>query len=151
MACGGGLPPSPAAPLEFLLSAEDLAAEGSPEVPARLAGIGREGAFGRGIPLLLGGCVPGWESDRPLVDWSGFVMLDVPLRAEALSLPRARPSWESLRLLAQPLRSKVVCAREESLLVLRLDASAFRRYFSMSKALSSPAHVLFCSASKRTL
>ena len=166
LACGGGLPPSAAVPQGALLSAEDLAVGGSPAVPERLAGVGREGALGRGMPLLLGCCVPGresdrplgcwssspgWESDRPLGRRSSLVPLDAPLRADAHSSPRARPSWEAVRLLAQALRSKVVCAREESLVVLMLDASAFRRYLSMSKALSSPAQVLFCSASRRTL
>ncbi|TNN39252.1 hypothetical protein EYF80_050586 [Liparis tanakae] len=53
---------------------------------------------------------------------------------------------EPLRSWAQPVRSKVACAAEAS---QPPDTSAALRYFSMSKALSSPA--LRCSASSTAL
>ncbi len=56
--------------------------------------------------------------------------------------------WELLKLWAQPVRSKVVCATEASLLP---ETSVFLRYFSMSNVLSSPAQVLLWSASSKAL
>lgn len=56
--------------------------------------------------------------------------------------------WELLRLLAQLLNSRVVWAPKESLLP---ETSTLFKYFSISKPLISPTHVLLCSVSRMPL
>lgn len=56
--------------------------------------------------------------------------------------------WETLKFSAKLVKSKVVCAKDASLLP---DTSMFLRYFSMSNALRSPTYVLLCSVSSMAL
>lgn len=151
-----------------ILSRDALRVEDWPEPTDLLAEL--KDVWGRGMKLLFES--PLWPGDNafewdtsdelvfnvvsPLLAFSS-VSLDscwVSLSTSGAELPCSSryPArgflWALLRLSAQPVRSKVVCSTEASLL---LDTSVFFRYFSMSKALSSPTQVLLCSVSNTAL
>lgn len=142
---------------QFSLSAEDLRVEGWPMSTVFLEDL-RE-ARGWGAELLsdtnwwsesitaeelrlVSGTPPLWSSP------SEFVLEQNSL----LSCFAGCSAWqllcELLRLSAQPLKSKVACPSEESLAADRL---LLFRYFSMSKALISAAHIFLWRVSVSAL
>lgn len=95
--------------------------------------------------------LPGAIVDSPLMSFS--ITLVLPSTCWAAlphfsGCPAWEFLWELLRLLAQLLNSRVVWAPKESLLP---ETSTFFKYFSISKPLISPTHVLLCSVSGMAL
>ncbi len=153
-----------------IVSAGGLRVEGCPEPTDLLAEL--KDVWGRGIELLFESPLWPWDNAlgrdttyglvfnvfSPLLSFSsvfvlvGFCWVSLSTRWAELTCSSGYPAWgffwELLRSSAQPVRSKVVCPTEASLL---LETSVFFRYFSMSKALSSPTQMLLCSVSKRAL
>lgn len=153
-----------------ILSAGGSRVEDCPEPTDLLAEL--KDVWGRRIELLFES--PLWPGDNaferdtadelvfnvfsPLLSFSsvfvlvGFCWVSLSTRWADRPCSSGCPAWgflwELLKLSAQPVRSKVVCATEASLLP---DTSVFFRYFSMSKALSSPTQMLLCSVSNRAL